>query len=85
MALGWTFRTTVAPHGPTEPTSMLAERAVGGWIDLILIEGHDQAQGMRYETYGTPRRPRTEKVLRHVDGALAEVVYRVLKWPADRG
>ncbi|MGH3467037.1 MAG: hypothetical protein ACRDQF_04795 [Thermocrispum sp.] len=63
---------------------MLAERATACWIDIILIDGHDQAEGMRYEMQQTPRRPLTEKVLRHTDGALAEVAHRVLGWPADR-
>jgi len=84
VTLGWTFRTTVAQHS-AEPDSVLAERAVGEWIDVILIEGHDRAHGMRYEAHPTQRRPQTEKLVRRVDGALDEVVDDVLGWSEFRG
>lgn len=84
MEHGWTFRTKGPWDRPMEPTDMLAERATLYWVDMVLIDGPDQAQGMRYEMQQNPRRPITEKVHRYAGGGLAEVVHKVLGWPGDR-
>ena len=84
MDLGWIFRTRGPWDRPLEPTDMLAERATLYWIDMILIDGHDQAQAMRYEMRQAPRQPITDEIHRYAEGALPEVVHRVLNWPPDR-
>lgn len=84
MEDGWLFRTKGPWDSPMEPTEMLAERASLYWIDIVLIDDHDQAQGLRYEMQQVPRRPITDKIHRYAEGTLADVVHDVRGWPADR-
>lgn len=84
MEHGWTFRTKGPWDQPMEPTDMLAERASLYWIDIVLIDGHDEAQGLRYEMQQAPRQPITDKIHRYAEGTLSDVVQKALGWPADR-